>query len=161
MKTRNEKAAALTAAEVKAQAQTKTLDAILAELVPVVKSVFPSANGRVERAVALIKAGAVLELRPINHTTGHQVFTVKGSNGNWYTVKSTGGCTCKDRQFNGTGCKHELAVWMTVRIEQAQSKRAGGNGSPPRPWECGCVLPGQSCPACEAAAREVYGEEML
>lgn len=25
-------------------------------------------------------------------------------------------------------------------------------------WECNCVLPSQSCPACRAAAREAYGD---
>jgi hypothetical protein len=28
-------------------------------------------------------------------------------------------------------------------------------------WECNCVLPEHSCPTCEAAARAVYGEEVL
>ena len=43
--------------------------------------------------------------------------------------------------------------WATQRIN--------GNGSAPRPreWECNCVLPSQSCPTCEAAARAVYGDE--
>jgi len=126
METRNGKATAGTVAQVKAQAETKTLDSILAELTPIVKATFPKANGRVERAVELVKAGAVLELRPINHQNGHQVFTVKG-NGRWYTVDSRGGCDCKDYQFGHT-CKHQLAVWLTVRIEQALDARPGGNG---------------------------------
>ena len=25
-------------------------------------------------------------------------------------------------------------------------------------WECNCVLPGQSCPACRAAARQLYSD---
>lgn len=29
------------------------------------------------------------------------------------------------------------------------------------PYGCGCILPGQHCPDCEAAAREVYGGDEL
>jgi len=127
METRNGKATAGTVAQVKAQEQTKTLDSILAELTPIVKATFPKANGRVERAVELVEAGAVLELRPINHQNGHQVFTVKG-NGRWYTVTAQG-CTCKDSEYNGgQPCKHMIARWLVIRAQQADGTRPGGNG---------------------------------
>ena len=53
METRNGKAAAVTAAQVKAQAETKTLSDIIAEVAPIVKLAF---TDRMEKAKAAYRA---------------------------------------------------------------------------------------------------------
>lgn len=125
---------------------------ILAHFAQKAKLAFPKANGRVERALEI-----VTDARNVIIAADYMTFHIKSQNGGgWYTVTDAG-CECKDRQFNGgQPCKHIIGRWLVMRMQQAAGARR--NGSAPRQWECSCVLPGQSCPTCEAAAREIYGE---
>ena len=158
MKTRNEKAAAGTAAQVKAQEQTQTLAEIIAQAGEKAKAAFPRANGRVGRGIAIAQ-----DSRSILIAADYMTFQVKSQNGGgWYTVTDAG-CECKDRQYNDQPCKHMIGRWLVMRMQEATGARRTKAEREARweaeyPQECNCFLPSQICPVCEAAAREVYGE---
>lgn len=59
---------------------------------------------------------------------------------------------CHEPAFLGGLC---LAHFMEERDHDYQF------GDPQPPYGCGCVLPEQSCPDCEVAARTVYGGDEL
>jgi len=156
MRTGKEKATAGTVAQVKAQAQTQTLADIIAEVAPIVKRQWPNLNGRLTRAIEIASTpNHVIAAMTPNTWWVRSQRPGQGNEREWYKVKALESCECADARYNGSLCKHLVAVELT------KLAKAGGNGSAPRPreWECNCVLPSQSCPTCEAAARAVYGDE--
>jgi len=158
MKTGKKKATARTAAQVKAQAQTQTLAQIIAQAGENAKLAFPNANGRVERGIAIAQ-----DSRNVRIASDYITFYVHSQNGGgWYTVTETG-CECRDHQYNGgQPCKHTIARWLVMKMQIATGARrtplATARWEAEHPQECGCFLPSQTCPTCDAAAKKVYGE---
>lgn len=145
---------------------------ILAYFARKAKLALPRANGRTERALEI-----VLDARNVREAPDYTTFYIHSQNGGgWYTVTDAG-CECKDYQFNGGPCKHMIARWLVIRGQQASGTRPSEADlvitdvraaiaeleaeieQRGRPWACDCVLPSQTCPACEAAARATYSDD--
>ena len=152
MRTGKERAAAVTAAQAKAQGQTQTLSEIIVEVAPIVKRRWPNLDGRLTRAIEIASdPKAVIATATPNTWWVRSQRPGQGNQREWYRTTALTTCECIDCR-RGNFCKHQIAVELT------KLAKARGNGSAPRPWECGCFLPSQSCPTCEVAEREVYGE---
>jgi len=56
----------------------------------------------------------------------------------------------------------KVIEWLIVQMQIATGARRTATETArweaEHPQECGCFLPSQSCPTCDAAARGVYGE---
>ena len=76
----------------------------------------PDLASRIERALT------VLLFRPIEYV-GCGAYIIGNERGAYYTVTRQS-CTCPDAEQRGTTCKHQLAVGLLERVEQAECERA-------------------------------------
>jgi len=92
---------------------------ILAHFAKRAKAAFPSANGRVGRALEI-----ATDARNVIIADDYTTFFIcsqTGGGGGWYTVTDAG-CQCKDYEF-GHVCKHMIARWLVIRAQQADGTR--------------------------------------
>src|SRR6266705_4872414 len=98
--------------------------AAVAEIAERAKATLPEANGRVDKAVALVLAGDVELLADGKAKVASQ------SNGTTEYVVCNGTCECKDFPKAPSGwCKHRIAAGMQKRAQAlVQKKLTGTNG---------------------------------
>jgi hypothetical protein len=96
----------------------------VAEIAEKAKATLPEANGRVDKAVALVLAGDVELLADGKAKVASQ------SNGTTTYVVCNGTCECKDFPKSPSGwCKHRIAAGMQKRaLALVQKKLAATNG---------------------------------
>lgn len=113
MRTGNEKATALTAAQMKAQGSTQTLAEIIADVAPIVKRRWPNLDGRLTRAIEIASDhyGVIATATPDTWWVRSQR-PGQGNQREWYRTTALMACECRDCQ-NGHLCKHLVAVELT------------------------------------------------
>jgi hypothetical protein len=102
--------------------------AVVAEIAERAKATLPEANGRVDKAVALVLAGDVELLE------GGKAKVASQSNGTTQYVVCNGTCECKDFPKAPSGwCKHRIAAGILKRAHAKAATRNGPSASAPAP----------------------------
>jgi hypothetical protein len=129
----------------------------VAEIAERAKATLPEANGRVDKAVALVLAGDVELLADGKARVASQ------SNGTTAYVVCNGTCECKDFSRAPSGwCKHRIAAGMQKRAQAlVQKKLAGTNGQaePAQPQPTLAPLP--EAPVSITLKASLHGHEVL
>jgi hypothetical protein len=118
--------------------------AAVAEIAERAKATLPEANGRVDKAVAIVLAGDVELLE------GGKARVASQSNGTaaYYIVNGT--CECKDFPKSPSGwCKHRIAAGLQKRaqalVQQKLSAGTNGQDEPALPQPTPAPLPEAPC----------------
>jgi NADH:ubiquinone oxidoreductase subunit len=131
--------------------------AAVTEIAERAKQTLPEANGRVDKAVALVLAGDVELL------DGGKARVASQSNGTTQYVVCNGTCECKDFPKAPSGwCKHRIAAGMQKRaLALVQKKLAGTNGQaePAQPETLTAHLP--EAPVSITLKATLHGHEVL
>jgi hypothetical protein len=102
--------------------------AVVAEIAERAKATLPEANGRVDKAVALVLAGDVELLE------GGKAKVASQSNGTTQYVVCNGTCECKDFPKAPSGwCKHRIAAGILKRAHAKAATTNGPSASAPAP----------------------------
>jgi hypothetical protein len=131
--------------------------AAVAEIAERAKATLPEANGRVDKAVALVLAGDVELLADGTAKVASQ------SNGTTEYVVGNGTCECKDFPRAPSGwCKHRIAAGMQKRaLALVQKRSAGTSGhtqSAPTPPP---LAPLPEAPVSITLKASLHGHEVL
>jgi len=130
----------------------------VAEIAERAKATLPEANGRVDKAVAIVLAGDVELLE------GGKARVASQSNGTaaYYIVNGT--CECKDFPKSPSGwCKHRIAAGLQKRaqalVQQKLSAGTNGQDEPALPQPTPAPLP--EAPVSITLKASLHGHEVL
>jgi hypothetical protein len=127
--------------------------AAVAEIAERAKATLPEANGRVDKAVALVLAGDVELLADGKAKVASQ------SNGTTEYVVCNGTCECKDFPKTPSGwCKHRIAAGMQKRAQALVQKRLAPS-QPAQPEALTAPLP--EAPVSITLKVTLHGHEVL
>jgi hypothetical protein len=128
--------------------------AAVAEIAARAKQTLPDANGRVDKAVALVLAGDVELLADGKAKVASQ------SNGTTEYVVCNGTCECKDFPRSPSGwCKHRIAAGMQKRALALVQKRSAGTPDHTQPQPTLAPLP--EAPVSITLKASLHGHEVL
>ena len=128
----------------------------VAEIAEKAKATLPEANGRVDKAVAIVLAGDVELL------DGGKAKVASQSNGTTVYHIVNGECPCKDFPKAPSGwCKHRIAAGMQKRaLALVQKKLAGTNGHT-EPAQTQPTAPLPEAPVSITLKASLHGHEVL
>jgi hypothetical protein len=129
----------------------------VAEIAERAKATLPEANGRVDKAVAIVLAGDVELLADGKARVASQ------SNGTTQYVVCNGTCECKDFPRAPSGwCKHRIAAGMQKRAQALmQKKLAGTNGHTEPALTQPTPAPLPEAPVSITLKASLHGHEVL
>jgi hypothetical protein len=130
----------------------------VAEIAERAKQTLPEANGRVDKAVAIVLSGDV-ELFADGHAK-----VASQSNGTTVYHIVNGECTCKDFPKSPSGwCKHRIAAGLQKRAHALVQKKlsAGTNGKAEAPSQPAPTMPLPEAPVSITLKASLHGHEVM